>query len=145
MKLRARKYLPAIVAAVASAAAVGCSGASASPVTHTYSFTAWQQQMATFSTTHSGAQEKDVNKAGKIIGYDLLNYSFNPTTKAFTVGVTVLANGGFIYCNMQTSGKVFHGTVTGGTGTFAGATGTISATSPSASSPETFVTITYHT
>jgi hypothetical protein len=138
------------IAAIATAAAIGGTGAillptvaSAHAVTHTLTFTSVQQAQAQFSTAASGTEDKDVNKAGKVIGYDMLRFAVNPATGKVSAGVTVDMAGGFLYGTLQaSSGSVIHGTVTGGTGTFAGATGTITAT-PNGDGTRTAVTITY--
>jgi hypothetical protein len=148
MKLRAR----ITIAAVATAAAVGTTGAfllpiaSARAVTHTLAFTSVQQATATFSPTINGAEDKDVNKAGKVIGYDVLRFSVNPKTNTTSIGVAVDLSGGFLYGVMSESdGPVTHGTVTGGTGAFKGATGTITAKALNQNGTRIAVTITYHT
>ena len=148
MKRRAR----ITIAAMATAAAVGTTGAfllptaSARAVTHTLTFTSVQQATATFSPTIKGAEDKDVTKAGKVIGYDVLRFSFNPKTNTTSIGVAVDLSGGFLYGVMSESdGPVTHGTVTGGTGTFKGATGTITAKALDQTGTRIAVTITYHT
>ncbi len=139
------------IAAIGTAAALGVTGtillpaaAGARTVTHTLTFTSVQQAQARFSATSTGSEDKDVNKAGKVVGYDVLNFTVNPATGKVSAGVTLDTAGGFLYGTLQlSSGSVTHGTVTGGTGTFAGAIGTITAKSISAT--KTAVTITYHT
>jgi hypothetical protein len=145
MKIRAA------IAAIGTAAALGVTGAillpaaaSAHAVTHTLTFTSVQQAQARFSATSTGSEDKDVNNAGKVIGYDMLNFTVSPATGKVPAGVTLDTAGGFLYGTLQVSSNpVTHGTVTGGTGTFAGATGTITATNKTAT--RTAVTITYHT
>jgi hypothetical protein len=148
MKVRAR----ITIAAIATAAAVGTTGAfllpaaSARAVTHTLTFTSVQQAMATFSPTVNAAEDKDVNKAGKVIGYDVLRFSVNPTTNATSIGVAIDLGGGCLYGVMsESSGATTHGTVTGGTGTFKGAAGTITAKALDQTGTRIAVTITYHT
>ena len=145
MKIRAT------IAAIGTAAALGLTGtillpaaAGAGTVTHTLAFTSVQKSQVKFSSTSSGSADLDVNKAGKVIGFDMLNFTVNPATGKVAAGVTVDTAGGFLYGVLQTSsGPVIHGTVTGGTGAFAGATGTITATQKTAT--RTAVIITYHT
>jgi hypothetical protein len=145
MKIRAS------VAAIGTAAALGVTGvgllpaaASAHAVTHTLTFTSVQQAQAKFSATSSGSEDKDVSKAGKVIGYDVLSITVDPTTGKVSAWVAVSTVGGFLYGSLKlSSNPVTHGTVTGGTGAFAGATGTILAKSVSAT--KTAVTITYQT
>ncbi len=141
----------ATIAAIGTAAALGVSGtillpaaAGAGAVTHTLTFTSVQKAQAKFSATSNGSAGLDVNKAGKVIGFDVLNFTFNPATGKVAAGVTFDTAGGFLYAVLHVSkGPVTHGTVTGGTGTFAGATGTITATNKTAT--KTAVTITYRT
>ena len=148
MKLRAR----ITIAAMATAAAVGTTGAfllptaSARAVTHTLTFTSVQQATAKLSTTTQAAADKDLNKAGKVIGYDVLRFSFNPKTNTTSIGVAVDLSGGFLYGAMtESDGPVTHGTVTGGTGAFKGAAGTITAKALDQTGTRIAVTITYHT
>lgn len=147
MKLRTR----ITIAAMATAAAVGTTGAfvlpgaSARAVTHTVTFTSVQQATAKLSPTIQIAEDKDVT-AGKVIGYDVLRFSFNPKTNTTSIGVAVDLSGGFLYGVMtESSGPVTHGTVTGGTGAFKGATGTIAAKALDQTGTRIAVTITYHT
>ncbi|HEY2549061.1 MAG TPA: hypothetical protein VGI64_00635 [Streptosporangiaceae bacterium] len=148
MKLRTR----ASIAAIATAAAVGGTGAfllpaaSAHAVSHTLKFTSVQQATASFSRTMGAAEDKDVSKAGKVIGYDVIRFSFNPKNNITTLGVAVDLKGGFLYGVMREASRpVIHGRVTGGTGAFRGATGTITAKSLNMNDTKTGVTITYHT
>jgi hypothetical protein len=141
----------ASIAAIGTAAALSGVGAflvpaaaSAHRVTHTLKFTAVQQATANFSKTTGGAEDKDVNKAGKVIGFDVIRFSFNPKNKTATLGVAVAIKVGFLYGVLPESrGRVSRGRVTGGTGTFHGARGTITAKSNKTGS-KTDVTITYH-
>ncbi len=104
-----------------------------------------QQAQAKFSVTVSGSEGKDVNKAGKVIGYDVLRFAVNSTTGTASIGAAIDMAGGFLYGVLQESGgPVTHGTVNGGTGTFAGATGTITAKT-NGDGTRTAVTITHHT
>jgi hypothetical protein len=140
------------IAAIGTAATLGITGAillpaaaSAHAVTHTLTFTAVQQATASFSKTTGGSADKDVNKAGKVIGFDVLRFTVNPQTGTASVGVALDTAGGFLYGVLQESGgPLAHGTVTGGTGAYAGAAGTITAKTDKAGT-RTAVTITYHT
>jgi hypothetical protein len=99
-----------------------------------------------FSQTTSAQQDKDVNKAGKVIGYDLLYLVFNPKTETAKLNFTAVTSGGFVYgVASASSSPVIHGTVTGGTGIFKGAAGTILAKNLNNAGTRTAVTITYHT
>lgn len=138
------------IAAMATAAAVSSTGAfllpaaSARTATHTLAFTSVQQATVQFSKTTGASEDKDVSKAGKVIGYDVLRFTFKPKTNTASIGVAVDLKGGFLYGVMRESGApVLHGTVTGGTGAFAGAKGTITARSNKNGS-RTAVTIRYH-
>jgi hypothetical protein len=141
------------IASIGTAAVLATTGAfllpaaaSAHPVTHTLKFTSVQQATANFSKTTGGAEDKDVNKAGKVIGYDVLRFSFNPKTQTASIGVAVDTKGGLLYGVLRESrGPVSRGKVTGGTGTFHGVTGTITAKSLNKNGNKTAVTITYHT
>ena len=120
--------------------------ASAHSVTHTLKFTAVTVQSANFSKTTAGQSGKDLNKAGKIIGFDMLYFVFNPKTHVPSASVTLDINGGFLYGTLKFSqGPLTHGTVTGGTGKFKGATGRIRAKLLDSAGTHTAVTITYHT
>ena len=139
------------IAAASAAALLGGAGAfvlpavaSAHATTHTLKFTAVQQKSANFSKTASGQAENDLNQAGKIIGFDVIYFVFNPKTHAASGGLTLDTDGGFLYGKLTfTSKPVTHGKVTGGTGVFAGATGTITGKSLNKSGTRTAVTITY--
>lgn len=147
MKIRAS------IAALGTVAVLGVTGAVLLPgaagartVTHTLSFTAVQQVATQYSSTSGGAADKDVNKAGKVIGFDVLRFVFDPKTNTASIGVAITTAGGFLYGVLHQPGTspVAHGTVTGGTGIYAGATGTITATSNQTGS-KTAVAITYQT
>ena len=138
--------------AVAGAAAVLGTGAflipaaaSAHSITHTLKFTAVAQQSANFSKTASGQSGTDFSKTGKLVGFDVLYFAFNPKTGKPSGGVTLDTAGGFLYGTLTpTQGPVTHGLVTGGTGKFKGVTGTITGRSLNKAGTRTAVTITYH-
>jgi hypothetical protein len=142
------------VAAAGTASALLVPAASASataavahhPPTHTVSFTSVQQAVTNFGQAASLQQDKDVNKAGKVIGYDILRFTYNPQTQAAVMSVTAGFPGGMLYGQMRNDGgSVTRGTVTGGTGAFRGAAGTITAKSLDENGTRTAVTITWHT
>ena len=85
--------------------------------------------------------DKDVNKAGKVVGFDVLRFSYNPKTHKGSTGVVVGLASESLYGQLNGTGSVIHGTVTGGTGNYKGAKGAITAKT----GPKTAVTITYHT
>jgi len=143
------------IAAIATTAALGgtCAflvpAASASPnaaKTHILTFTAVQESMLNYSQTVNIVQEKDVSKAGKVIGYDMLRVVFNPKTETAKLNVVFAADGGFLYgVAGASSSPVIHGRVTGGTGIFQGAAGTILAKNLNNAGTKTAITVTYHT
>jgi hypothetical protein len=139
------------IAVVSAAALLGTgafllpAAASAHSTTHTLKFISVTKKSADFSKTTGGQQDTDLNKAGKIIGFDQLYFKFNPKTKTASGGVTLDTNGGFLYGTLKfTSSPVTHGKVTGGTGIFKGATGTITGKNLNKSGTRTAVTIIYH-
>jgi hypothetical protein len=148
------KHRNAIAAiATATALAGGCaavvpaaSASTSAPKTHNLSFTSAQEAVHNYSQTISSQQDRDVNKAGKVVGYDLLYLVFNPKTETAKLNFTAVTSGGFVYgVASASSSPVIHGTVTGGTGVFKGAAGTIVAKNLNPSGSKTAVTITYHT
>ena len=149
--MKHRNAIGAIAAATALAGtcAVVVPAASAStsaPKTYTLSFTSVQEAVHNYSHTISSQQDRDVNKAGKAVGYDLLYLVFNPKTETAKLNFTAVTSGGFVYgVASASSSPVIHGTVTGGTGAFKGAAGTIVAKNLNPSGSKTAVTITYHT
>jgi hypothetical protein len=142
------------IAAIATTAALGgacaflvpaASASPSAPKTHTLTFTSVQQAQHNYSQTVFVQQDKDVNKAGKVIGYDLLYLVFNPKTETAKLNITAATGGGFLYgVASASSNPVIHGTVTGGTGIFKGAAGTIVAKNLNKAGTRTAVTITYH-
>ena len=101
---------------------------------------------AKFSKTAAGEVHKDINGAGKIIGFDMIYFQVDPTTHKPSGGVTLDTNGGFLYGTLKfTNRPVQTGTVTGGTGTFKGATGTITAKDLNKSGTRAAITISYTT
>ena len=120
--------------------------ASAHSTTHTLKFTALTLNSAPFSKTDAGEIHKDVNGAGKIIGFDMIYFHVDPATHKPSGGVTLDTNGGFLYGTLKfTNNPVQTGTVTGGTAAFKGATGTITAKQLNKSGTRTAVTISYTT
>jgi hypothetical protein len=142
------------IAAIATTAALGgacaflvpAASASTSAKTHTLTFTSVQEAVDNYSQTVSSQQDKDVNKAGKTVGYDLLYLVFNPKSETAKLNFTAVTSGGFVYgVANASSNPTIHGTVTGGTGIFKGAAGTILAKNLNNAGTKTAVTITYHT
>lgn len=137
--------------AVAATAAIGAGAflvpavASSNSVSHTLKFTAITQKSANFSRTSFGQDEIDRNKAGKIIGFDVINGTFDPSTNTAKGRVALSTKGGILYGKLKFSnGPITHGRVTGGTGKFSGVTGTIYGKSLNKRGTRTAVTITYH-
>jgi hypothetical protein len=139
------------IAAVGAAALVGSGAfvlpAFASPhtATHTLKFISVSKSMVSFTKTSVGVQDTDVNKAGKVIGYDeTYGVAVSATSSAADVAIDIA--GGILYgtytYNFKT-GKITSGKVTGGIGAFKGARGTFTATG--ISNTKTAVTITYTT
>jgi hypothetical protein len=143
------------IAALATTAALGgtCAflvpAASASPSAakaHTLTVTSVQVSAVNYSQTVINVEDKDLNKAGRVVGYDLLHVVINPKKGTAAVNVVFEASGGFVYGLVAGSNSgVMHGTVTGGTGAFKGATGTILAKNLNRAGTRTAVTITYRT
>jgi hypothetical protein len=139
------------IAAASAAVILGGTGAllipavaSAHSTTHTLKFTAVQQKSANFSKTTSGQAENDLNRAGKIIGFDVIYFAFNPKTHTASGDLTLDTHGGFLYATLKfTNNPVTHGSVTGGTGIFTRATGTVTGKGLNKSGTRTAVTITY--
>jgi hypothetical protein len=151
MKARTRLSLTALAtaAALGTTAAIALPAASAHPLkpaahTRTLGFTSVQEAQVSFSPTVGIAQDKDVNHAGKVVGYDTIRFNADPKTQTEVIGVTVNLKGGFIYGQLiEGSSPVFHGTVSGGSGAYRGATGKI--TAKTLDQDRTAVTITYRT
>jgi hypothetical protein len=149
MKHRIAIAAVAIAAALGGASAFLVPAASASPSavkSHTITFTSVEEAAHNYSRTVTAQQDRDVNKAGKVIGYDLLYSVFNPKTMSGKINFTAVTSGGFVYgvANAGAS-PVSRGIVTGGTGIFKGAAGTITAKNLNNAGTRTAVTITYHT
>ena len=154
MKLRTRLSLTALATAVAvgTAGAVVLPAASAQPLTsthtrtHTLGFTLVEQAQVQVSPTLSIAEDKDVSHAGKVVGYDVVRFCFNPKTTTAVIGVTIDLAGGFLYGQVhEGSSPVSHGTVSAGSGAYQGATGTITVKALDRSDDRAAVTITYRT
>jgi hypothetical protein len=143
--MRSHKSLVAISAAAAIGAgafllpaAVG----SPSRTTHTLRFTAVVQKSKSFSKTSFGQDEID-RKGGKIVGFDVINGTVNPTTHVATGHVAMSSEGGVLYGSLRfPSDRRTTGKVTGGTGIFHGATGTIVGKSNKAGT-RTAITVVY--
>jgi hypothetical protein len=110
---------------------------------HVLRFFSITKRTLALSKTSVAQQETDVNKRGKVIGFDDLNLTFNPKTGRGSGNFAFDTRGGFIYGALHLSSSAATGRVTGGTGKFGGITGTIVAI-PNKAGTRTAVTITYH-
>jgi hypothetical protein len=142
------------IASIATTAALGgacaflvpAASASTAVKSHTVTFTSVEEAAHNYSQTVGSQQDKDVNRAGKVIGYDMLYTVFNPKTETGRITFTAVLNGGFVYgVATVASNPVSRGTITGGTGAFKGAKGTLLAKNLNKAGTRTAVTITYHT
>jgi hypothetical protein len=152
MNRRTRLSIAAAAAAAAGTAsallipAAGASTAAARHTAkHTLTFTAVQVAPAEFTKTVSAQADKDVNKAGKVIGFDVLRYSVDSKTHTYSMNVAADFAGGMLYGKMVATDAGARGTLTGGTGAFRGARGTITAKSLDQTGARTAVTIVYYT
>jgi hypothetical protein len=142
-----------LITATAVAGLVGTSAflvpamASSDSATHTVKFTSIELKGLSFTKTHFGQSDKDVNSAHKTVGFDTLNGVFDPKTGSATIDVSFDAAGGFMYFHLHSTssaGDSFAGKMTGGTGKFKNATGSLVANNLNKSGSRTAVTITYH-
>lgn len=140
-----RSIIAAGVAAVAvgTGALLAPAAASAHSAAHTLRFTSVVRDFVRFTTTTGAEQDTEFSSAGKIIGFDDLNFTLGTTTNA--ADIVFDFNGGFLYgtFTISRSNGAVTGSVTGGTGSFAGATGTITGTS--ITRKKEAITITYST
>ena len=148
MKIRRHVAAAGAVALLGTGAVViPAVAASAHSTTHTLRFTSVTKKSAMFTKRTGGQQDTDVNKAGKIVGFDMLYFALKSKNSS-AVKVTLDTKGGFLYGTFTitfSTGKVTNGKVTGGTGKFKGATGRIRAKLLDSAGTHTAVTITYHT
>jgi hypothetical protein len=114
---------------------------------HTLKFIAVQDKSTMFTQTTGAEQDTDINKAGKVIGFDMIYFAVSSKTTA-ALNLTLDTTGGFLYGTLTvntSTGAITNGKVTGGTGSFTGATGTIKAKNLNNAGTRTAVTITYTT
>ena len=146
MKLRLLVVLAGTTAAVGVGAfLLPAAGHSGSPATtHTIRFTAVTEKQATLGKSTFVQSQVDHNKAGTVIGVDVINVAFSSTMSLSHGRVALSAKGGMLY-GMLTfpTATTTTGKVTGGTGRFKGATGTIVGKNLNASGTRTKVTVTY--
>jgi hypothetical protein len=145
MKIRA------IIAVAAVAVALGTTGAlvlpavaSAHSATHALRFVSVLKKLVIYTKTTVAEQDTDVNRAGKVIGFDEL-YATQTGKTTGTADVAFAETGGLLYgaLTLTHNGARAHGMVTGGTGAFKGATGTITVKPANSSGTHSAVTITY--
>ncbi len=141
------------LATAGAAFALGTTGAlllpavaSAHSGTQTLQFISVTGKNIGFTKATGASQDTDVNAKGKIVGFDMLYYAGSSAGTA-NINVTVDTSGGFLYgtATVTKTGKVSHGTVTGGTGSFTGATGAFTATNLNKAGTRTLVTVKYST
>jgi hypothetical protein len=133
---RAGWWLPFLLPAVGHPAA--------NATTHTITFTAITEKQATIGSSTFVESEVDRNKAGNIIGVDVINGTFNSTMSSMTGRVALSTKGGMLYGKLAfPTPASTRGKVTGGTGKFKGSTGTISGKNLNADGTRVRVTVTY--
>ncbi len=110
---------------------------------HTLKFVSVTKSALPLSATSAAQQDTDVNKAGKVIGFDMLNLTFNPKTGKGSGHFAFDTRGGFIDGTLRLSSSGATGRLTGGTGKFRGVTGSLVAKSLNKAGTRTAVTITY--
>ena len=140
------------IATVSAAALVGggalalgfSADASANTTSHTLKFISVQEKVIVYSKTSQAEQDKDTTKSGKIIGFDMLNITFNLKTHKGAALVALNVNGGMLFGVVNISNSpTSTGVVTAGVGKFKGAFGTIVAKSLNKAGTKTAVTVTY--
>lgn len=105
--MRIRRF----IAAAGAAVVVGTSGALALPVlasahdaAHTLKFTVVTLKYVTFTRSTFGSQEKDVNSAGKTIGFDD-GYVTLTGKRTATISAAFDFKGGFLYGKIATAAR----------------------------------------
>jgi hypothetical protein len=120
--------------------------ASGQTASTTLKFTSEQVSVVFYSKTTEAVEHKDVNSKGKVIGFDVLNVTYNPSTGRANALFALDVNGGIMFGGIVlTSSATNKGMVTGGIGDFKGAIGTVTIKSLNKSGTKTAVTITYST
>jgi hypothetical protein len=114
---------------------------------HTMTFTSVTKRTVDFSVSHPAYQahaaQLDVDvSAGKVIGYDTTNVSFDGKTQSGHGWVAINLRSGFIYLSLHLA-KTITGKVIGGTGRYSHATGTATVVDLNKSGTRATVTITY--
>ena len=137
--------LGATVAALVPLAANAQPAAPAAKV-HTLAFISVSNKSVTFSKNAGGGSDVDVNAKGKVIGEDVVYFSFNPKTNVGTVSAAGTISGGILLLTgTTTNGLTFKGTVVGGTEGFKHAKGTWTGKNLNAAGTKTLITVKYTT
>jgi hypothetical protein len=141
------------VVAIGAATMLGGTGAlvlpgvaSARAVTHTVVLTSVQDRQVNFTRNRGILSDRDVNKAGRVVGYDTVRFSFNHRTDRTTFGVALNLERGFVYGVLTEHGNnpVMRGRISWGTGIFHAVAGTITARNLNSNGTRTAVVIRYH-
>ena len=144
----------ALIAGIGAVAVVGSGGlvltgavASAQSGPHppkpsTLRFVAVTTKTIGYTKAYMAQASSDYNTSGKLIGFDVLHFTENPSGRMVTVGGSFALEDGAIYTTFTTSTRSLKaaGEVIGGTGAYVHATGTIIVATQS--STKTTVTIT---
>lgn len=142
-----------LIAAIGAAAVLGGTAAlvlpgvaSARVVTHTVVLTSVQERQVNFTRNRGILGDRDVNKAGRVVGYDTVRFSFNRRKNRTTFGVALNIERGFVYGVLTEHGNnpVMRGRILWGTGIFRGVAGTITARNLNSNGTRTAVAIRYH-
>src|SRR5262249_22172895 len=90
--------------------------------------------------------DRDVNKAGKVVGYDAVRFTFHRKTNRTSFGVALTLERGFVYGVLTERGNnpVMRGKILWGTGIFHRVAGTIIARNHNKAGTNTAVPIRYH-
>ncbi len=150
--MKIRRTIAAMSAAATlaggAALALGVSAdASATTASHTLKFISVQQKVITWSKTSQGEQDKDVTHAGKLIGFDVLNFKFDPKNGTGTALFDLDLKGGMLFgvVSVSLNSATSKGTVTGGLGAFKDASGAIVAKSLNKAGTKLAITVKYTT
>jgi hypothetical protein len=145
MNVRTRIVTVGAAAVLAAGALLLPAAASARSSTHTLTFISLTSRAIMFTQTTGAEQNTNVNAAGKIVGFNTLNFTVNPSTGKIRADAVINTKGGFLYgiVTTTTTSRVSHGKVTGGTGAFEDATGTIVGRDLNKSGSRSVITITY--
>jgi hypothetical protein len=142
------------IAGVSAAALLGTGGfllpATASPAsaTHTIVLTSVTKKTKTFPVHHPyldhvAGLDVDLNSAGKVVGYDTTNVTFNGKAHTGHGWVAINLAGGLIEGTVGVTSSGIVATITGGTGTYSHITGTAKVVDLNKSGSRTKVTIVY--